>query len=244
MAMWLWEGSGTRYRHSQVPLFHTRDAGRKAGGPHFPSPASAGPRKEVLTRELNSPIIQNHRMSLMEENMPTIQIEDKAYDVLDCMAKSSGESHADIVWRLLLDAIKTHIPQQRPTGASAALPAKTENAAIVLSPLEEFLKSPRFLAEANVVQRFLAILSWLYKQNQDKFDKVTTLRGTNRLYFAKTAEELEDKGKSVNPKHVPDAPYWVVTNSPTEGKKDLLSHVMRVLGYDPSSIQIARQALR
>jgi len=176
--------------------------------------------------------------------MPTIQIEDKAYNILDLMAKTFGESHADVIWRLLLGAIKTHLPQQSPAGANSASGPRTGNLPITVSPLEEFLKSPGFLVHANVVQRFLAILSWLYKQNRDKFDRVTTIRGTNRLYFAKTAEELEAKGKSVNPKRLPEAPYWVVTNNPTQGKKDLLSHVMRVLGYDTSSIQIATEALR
>jgi negative modulator of initiation of replication len=175
--------------------------------------------------------------------MPTIQIEEKAYNILDIMAKTSGESHAEVVWRLLLDAIKTHLAPQGPTGASGTSGPKVKNAAITLSPLEEFLMSPGFLVHANVVQRFLAILSWLYKANRDKFPKVETLRGTNRFYFAKTPGELEDKGKSVNPKRVPDTPYWVVTNSPTQGKKDLLSHVMRVLGHNSADIHAAVEAL-
>jgi len=99
------------------------------------------------------------------------------------------------------------------------------------------------LVHANHVQRFLAVLSWLHKQNPSEFAKVKGLRGSNRLYFAESEQDLEASGSSVNPKRVPNSPFWVVTNSPTQGKKQLLSKVMRVLGYDALAVRAAVEAL-
>ena len=175
--------------------------------------------------------------------MRTIQIENGTYDILELVARIRGESHSDVVSRLLIDEIKGHLPQVASAGSTSHSKTLKGGALITPTPLQEFLKTSTFLVHGNVKQRFLAMLSWLYKQNRSDFAKVKGLRGTNRLYFAESEGELEASGNSVNPKRVPDSPYWVVTNSPTQGKKKLLSDVMRVLGYSSADIHTAVQAL-
>jgi negative modulator of initiation of replication len=175
--------------------------------------------------------------------MRTIQIEDHVYDLLQVVPKKNGVSDSEIIWKLLTEAIKVQLPRANPTGAVGVLASHIASADISLTPLEEFLKSSAFLVHGNVTQRFLAILAWLYKQNRSEFAKVKGLRGTNRLYLSESEHDLEASGNSVNPRRVPDTPYWVVTNSPTQGKKKLLSDVMRVLGYDLPSIHTAAEAL-
>jgi len=83
----------------------------------------------------------------------------------------------------------------------------------------------------------------LHKHHPEKFDKVLLLNGRKRRYFAKTEKELEESGSSVMPKRIPDSPYWVFTNSPTELKKQVITDVMRVLGYEPSVIRSVTDAL-
>jgi len=175
--------------------------------------------------------------------MQTIQIEKGTYDLLELVAKIRGESHSEIVSRLLVNEIKAHLPQAAVAGSTSHSNVVKGGEAVTLAPIQQFLKTSAFLVHTSVVHRFLAILSWLYKQNRGDFAKVKGLRGRNRLYFAESDRELEASGSSVNPKHVPDSPYWVVTNSPTQGKKDLLSDVMRVLGYNPADIHTAVEAL-
>ena len=86
-------------------------------------------------------------------------------------------------------------------------------------------------------------MSWLYKENPEKFEKVLLLNGRKRRYFAKSASELEDSGNSVMPKPIPNSPFWVFTNSPTELKKQLIGDVMRLLGYELSTIRSVMDAL-
>jgi len=175
--------------------------------------------------------------------MRTIQVENGTYDLLDLVAKVRGESHSDVIWRLLKGEIKAHLPQATAASSTSRSNTLKDGADTTPTPLQQFLKTSAFLVRANVVQRFLGILCWLYKQNRSDFAKVKGLRGTNRLYFAESDRDLEASGSSVNPKRVPDSPYWVVTNSPTQGKKDLLSKVMRVLGYSSADIHTAVEAL-
>ncbi len=98
-----------------------------------------------------------------------------------------------------------------------------------------FLNSPTYLVRGSAVEKFLSILSWLYSENREKFEKVLLLSGRKRRYFAKTSDELDASGNSVMPKRVPNSPFWVITNSPTQLKKQMVEDVMRILGYDASN---------
>jgi hypothetical protein len=42
--------------------------------------------------------------------------------------------------------------------------------------LVKFLKSPQFLVQSNAVGKFLEILSWLYRQDPEKFKAVLDIR--------------------------------------------------------------------
>jgi negative regulator of replication initiation len=47
-----------------------------------------------------------------------------------------------------------------------------------------------------------------------------------------------------SPKRIPDTPYWVFTNSPTQLKKQVVADVMRVLGHDSSTMLVVADAVR
>jgi negative modulator of initiation of replication len=109
--------------------------------------------------------------------------------------------------------------------------------------LNVFLHSTEFKFSKGAVGRFLTILSWLYKQHSEEFPLVEGIRGRGRLYFSKSVEELERSGKSVNPKKIPETPYWVITTTSTDLKKDILGQVMKALDYELESINFVKRAI-
>lgn len=158
---------------------------------------------------------------------------------------SSKETVQDVVRRLLKlpDVIgsksRTDSQITTPKGMMGATSAGNGHGAIA-----GFLNSPHYLVRGSAVERFLSILAWLYNQHPEKFEKVVLLSGRKRRYFATGPEELEASGNSVMPKHIPNSPFWVITNSPTQLKKQMMEDVMRVLGYDASSTRMIVDAIR
>ncbi len=176
--------------------------------------------------------------------MQTIEVEDDVYGFLLRNTNRFGESPSDVIKRLLRFR-DSRESQSTTTGKVVTVQAtqsgtKGSNADSVAT----FLNSPGFLVHGNAVGRFLSVLSWIHKQSPEKFEKVLLLNGRKRRYFAKSADELEASGNSVMPKRIPETPYWVFTNSPTQLKKQVVADVMRVLGYDSSTMRIVADAVR
>ena len=111
------------------------------------------------------------------------------------------------------------------------------------SEVERWLKSPRFLGETTSLGRFMALLSLIAEKHAKSFECVLDLSGRKRRYFARSAEELEERGQSVFPKQVPRTPYWVVTNTETAKKRQLIESVMRILGYSTTDARTAGDAI-
>lgn len=109
--------------------------------------------------------------------------------------------------------------------------------------ISDCLNDSAFMAQTDVIGKFLFILSYLYKRNPDDFKKVLALSGRRRKYFSGSSQELEASGSSVFPKQIPNAPYWVVTNNDTPKKRRMLEDVLRILGYSKAAIEEAVSAL-
>ncbi len=86
-------------------------------------------------------------------------------------------------------------------------------------------------------RKFLRILSWAYKKHPTEFERLLTIEGRRRKYFARDMRTLMDSGSSTNPRPIPESPYWVVTNNSTAKKAEILSDVFRVLGYKTEDVQ-------
>lgn len=158
--------------------------------------------------------------------MKTIEIDDDVYTALLTRVADFGETPNSVLRReLQLDGAGPSIPQ--PNG----------------SPLQELLDSPDYRFAKGAVGRFLAILSWLFHEHRDSFSNVENIRGRGRIYFSTNVDDLHAAGKSVNPKQIPGSPYWVITTTPTNLKQEILSQVMKSLGYDLASRQLAARAI-
>lgn len=111
------------------------------------------------------------------------------------------------------------------------------------SELDSVLTAAEFRHAKGVVGRFLVLLGWLYQKHGLHFDKVESIKGRGRLYFAKSADELKEAGKSVNPKRIPNSPFWVITTSPTDLKQQMVRSVMFAFGYRSEEVRRAEKAI-
>ena len=158
--------------------------------------------------------------------MKTIEIDDEVYEALLGRVRDFGDTPNLVLRREL----NIH-------GSEMISPV------VQASPLQVFLNSTEFRFAKGAVGRFLAILSWIYKNDADSFSVVEDIRGRGRIYFSKSVDELEKSGRSVNPKKIPGSPYWVITTTPTNLKQDMLDQVMKVLGFELATIQLAKRVI-
>jgi len=109
--------------------------------------------------------------------------------------------------------------------------------------LDTFLQTPAFLVHSDGIGRFVELLGFIYKRSPNKFDSVLSITGDSRKYFAKSRKEIEDSGNSVMPKEIPGSPFWVVGNTSTKMKQEMLRRVLQILGYPQDSISLAERAV-
>lgn len=159
--------------------------------------------------------------------MKTIEIDDEVYSALLKNVQDFGDTPNSILRRMVG-------LQGTPKGGSAPRPGL---------PIESLLNSAEFRFSKGAVGRFLTILSWLYKQHSNRFSIVEGIRGRGRLYFSKSEKELEEAGRNVNAKQIPESPYWVITTTPTILKQEMLEAVMHGLGCDKESTKLALDSL-
>ena len=178
--------------------------------------------------------------------MKTIEVDDGLYEYLRRNTVRIGETASDILRRLL------HLtgPGENGGEASRRVRRGSKNHDTgggvdqIPTELSKCLNSPGFLAQPDVIGKFLFILGYLHTRDPDKFKDVLEISGRKRKYFALTSAELEQSGKSVNPQRIPESQYWVVTNNDTSKKRRILADVLRVLGYAGADVELALRALR
>ncbi len=168
--------------------------------------------------------------------METIEVDDDVY--LEIRKRSrSGETDSQVLRKLLIDAKVPVVSGPSKIGFKASASQPT-------TALAKFLESPQFLVQSNAIGKFLEILSWLFRQDPEKFKAVLDITGSTRRYFAPNESDLEKNGNSVMPRRIPGAPYFVVSNNDTAKKKRMITDVMRVLGYDQLAISQAREVIK
>lgn len=158
--------------------------------------------------------------------MRTIEIDDEIYSYLLQNAQEIGESASDILHRLL------NLPSYGPKYQDNT------------HEFEEALKDGKFLTLSSAVDKFLYFLSIAYKQRGNEFEKVLAIQGRGRIYIAKSKEEIERSGNSTQPRAIPSSPYWIMTNSPTKQKKQILKDALKLLGYSAKAINSVTATIR
>ncbi|MBF0784884.1 replication initiation negative regulator SeqA [Muribacter muris] len=171
--------------------------------------------------------------------MKTIEIDDELYHYIASRTQSIGESASDILRRLLrlpaspqpfvlvqenmIDELKTlaKMPKKKQT---------LSNQEKVVKRVEYVLVSSQFVEESKGVNRFLQLLSALYRASPEAFSQATeNVQGSERIYFAKDEATILANGSSAKAKQIPDSPFWVITNNNTERKGIILCALMNAM---------------
>ena|SRR5438552_7685356 len=176
--------------------------------------------------------------------MRTIEIDfdDNVASALEILSNYKRVSPSQLVREIVMERI-----QPKPAATTnTTMPQAPRQ--VHLSPrdkaIRDYSQSPTFLASRSVVDQFLSLLSFLHRENPDKFGILESMEGRRRKYVAKSEQELDDSGKSVNAKRIPSTGYWVVTNNSTDNKKLLLKQVLTLLGYGEDTVRLVPDCLR
>lgn len=187
--------------------------------------------------------------------MKTIEIDDDLYQYIAGQTLKIGESASDILRRLLPDApvkdktptknvaVQAPAPAVEPTATPTPVVETTKRAEPKVGNVFDLVTPQDLQAEHNIVGRFLYLLSVLARVHKKQFHHVLEIKGRDRLYFGKSAEELNETGTSTNPKQIPNTEFWVITNSNTTRKKMMLTETAIKLGYSAQDAERIRDLL-
>jgi negative modulator of initiation of replication len=197
--------------------------------------------------------------------MKNIEIDEELYQYIVSNTQFIGESASSILRRLLsLNLVENTVDDiEVPTSdndevVAEILPLKTEEnlenevtdiaaGVIIESPsidnVLNYINKEELAMQRGAVGRFLLILAALYRVHSESFSVVSEIRGRDRLYFAKSKDELSASGSSTKPLQIPDSPFWVMTNSNTTRKKMMLTKVSLTLGYTNEDAENIRDLL-
>ena len=167
--------------------------------------------------------------------MKTIEVDEELYRYIARQTQHIGESASEILRRLLnmtpLNGDQTYL---------SAYPETEESPVagfVQTVELSELLNSSELAAKESAIDRFMLILSSLYQANPDAFTNATEIKGRKRIYFARTEEELRATGNTTKPKPVPGTPYWVISNTNTGRKRNIVGLLMTAMGYSAEFIE-------
>ena len=162
--------------------------------------------------------------------MKTIELDDDVYQHIAAHTREIGESATSILRRLL------SVPIGKP-GAKAMATGQPHE-------LAQLLAEPIFSGSTTAVARMLRIFQEAHAQRKQDFEKVLSIQGRNRAYFARSEKEILKSGRSTQPREIEGTGYWVMTNSPTQQKQQMVREVLGALGYSEGAIRAAVSAIR
>lgn len=162
--------------------------------------------------------------------MPAIEIDTDIHEYLLHRIQAFGESASDVLRREL--------------GITKVVAQDGGAPVVSTHELSDVLESPGILRNWNATERYLLILSAVHAQRMDRFDTILSIRGTSRVYFAKTRDEIIKSGYGVEAHEIPKSPYWAMTNASTPNKTGMLHNVLIRLDYSDDAIRDALAAMR
>lgn len=170
--------------------------------------------------------------------MKTIEVDEELYRYIASHTQHIGESASDILRRMLKFTASSR------AAAAPVVTAPVKEATAAAEPearpqdrvraMRELMLSDEYAEQKKAVNRFMLILSTLYRLDPDAFaDATASLQGRTRVYFAGDEHTLLQNGTHTKPKHVPGTPYWVITNTNTGRKCSMVEHIMLAMQFPP-----------
>lgn len=180
--------------------------------------------------------------------MKRIEIDDELYQYIASRTQSIGETASDILRRLLRlpESPQPFVLVQEnminELKQLAKVPPQTKKAKKhsdnIVFQLESLLQSEHITNETKNVVRFTTLLSALHRADPTAFAKATeNVRGNERIYFARSEEEILATGSGAKAKQIPDSPFWVITNNNSARKGLILKAVMESMEISEDLIE-------
>ncbi|PSJ37488.1 replication initiation regulator SeqA [Zobellella taiwanensis] len=168
----------------------------------------------------------------MPENMmKTIEVDEELYRYIASNTRHIGESASDILRRLLkLDT------QAQAARAITPPPAAGQG-------ISQMLAANELAEQESAIDRFMHILSVLYRENPAGFAQASDIKGRKRIYFADSEAALLAAGNTTKPKAIEGSPYWVITNTNTGRKRNIIAQLMAAMGYPHGLIERVSQSI-
>ncbi len=160
--------------------------------------------------------------------MRTIEVEDDVYCYIAAQTREIGEPATSILRRLLG---MLSLGQVEPVAPRLQAESTHE--------LTSLLKQSVFSSSTTAVARMLRIFKEAHMQRARDFDKVLQIQGRNRVYFARSEPEILKSGKTAQPREIEGTGFWVMTNSSTSQKQQMVREVLEVLGYSEVAVKAA-----
>lgn len=157
--------------------------------------------------------------------MKTIELDDDLYFYIASQTRHIGESASDILRRLLEQPANQAAPVVEPV--TTVQPHAVADA----MGLEALLDSGELQKEEKSINRFMQVLSTLYRDDPVGFTQATEIKGRKRVYFSRDPDALRASGSTTKPKPVPQTPFWVITNTNTSRKQNMVAQLMTSMGY-------------
>ncbi|MFM4970293.1 replication initiation negative regulator SeqA [Aeromonas veronii] len=157
--------------------------------------------------------------------MKTIELDDDLYFYIASQTRHIGESASDILRRLLEQPAHQRVPVAKPVAVAQPSAVATRQG------LQALLDSGELQKEEKSINRFMQVLSTLYRDNPEGFTQATEIKGRKRVYFSQDPEALRASGSTTKPKPVPETPFWVITNTNTSRKQNMVAQLMASMGY-------------
>ncbi|MBF4800964.1 replication initiation negative regulator SeqA [Aeromonas hydrophila] len=157
--------------------------------------------------------------------MKTIELDDDLYFYIASQTRHIGESASDILRRLLEQ------PANQATLVAEPVTTAQPHSVADAMGLEALLDSGELQKEEKSINRFMQVLSTLYRDDPVGFTQATEIKGRKRVYFSRDPDALRASGSTTKPKPVPETPFWVITNTNTSRKQNMVAQLMTSMGY-------------
>lgn len=176
----------------------------------------------------------------MNTTMKTIEVDEELYRYIASQTQHIGESASDILRRLLLTPVDLQpevVMPMRPKGILVSKDAGLDLKVDRVKKMRSLLISDEFSAQEKAIGRFMLVLSSLYRIDPEGFTEAAAMKGRTRVYFADNEETLLASGKTTKPKAIPKSHFWVITNTNTDRKRQMVDQLMAKMGFNTDIIE-------
>jgi len=178
----------------------------------------------------------------MNTTMKTIEVDEELYRYIASQTRHIGESASDILRRLLLeDSNSQPVIPARPKAAQGIVVSKDAGnlpqSEDRVKAMRSLLISDEFAGQERAIGRFMLVLSALYRIDPQAFTDATAIKGRTRIYFADSEEKLLNSGKTTKPKAIPETPFWVITNTNTDRKRQMIEQLMQKMQFTQDIVE-------